>query len=200
MSDKGKRAIRSEVELLFFCLKMYNLYIFMMGVEVLRGVIENKRVEITQEQAENLLKIGKVAHVATVDADGYPYVIPFVYVYEGGDKLYLHIGNIHESHFWENLKHNNKISIEVSEMGELQPGKKYACQSALVYTSVVLFGRATRIEDESEKALFFDRLMVKYGKPEWTFERQGYPILPKIELFEIQIEKMTGKENKGMFH
>lgn len=171
-----------------------------MGVEYLRGLIENKRVEISTEAAQELLKIGKVAHVATVDEEGYPYVIPFVYVYEGGDKLYLHIGNIHQSHFWENLKKNNKVSIEVSEMGELQPGKKYACQSALVYTSVVLFGTAIRIEDESEKALFFDRLMVKYGKPEWTFEREGYPILPKIELFEIHIEKLTGKENRGMFH
>ncbi|UZN00495.1 pyridoxamine 5'-phosphate oxidase family protein [Lysinibacillus sp. MHQ-1] len=68
--------------------------------------------------------MGKVAYVATVDEEGYPYVILFVYVYEGNDKLYLHIGNILESHFWSNIKQNPKISIEVSEMGDLHPGKK----------------------------------------------------------------------------
>ena len=36
-------------------------------------------------------------------------------------------------------------------MGDLHPGKKYACQSALVYQSVVLFGHIERIEEESKK-------------------------------------------------
>jgi len=80
---------------------------------MMRGTIQNKRVEISQEDAQQYLKLGKVAHVATVDEEGFPYVIPFVYVYEGEDKLYLHIGNLRESHFWSNIKHNPKICIEV---------------------------------------------------------------------------------------
>jgi len=85
-------------------------------------------------------------------------------------------------------------------MGDLHPGKKYACQSALVYTSVVLFGKISRIESDEKKAWFFDRLLEKYGNPEWTFEKEGYPILPKIELFEVQIDKITGKLNEGLMH
>ena len=50
---------------------------------MMRGTIQNKRVEISQEDAQQYLKLGKVAHVATVDEEGFPYVIPFVYVYEG---------------------------------------------------------------------------------------------------------------------
>lgn len=111
----------------------------------MRGTIQNKRVEISQVEAQHFLKSGRVAHVATVDGEGFPYVIPFVYVYEGDDKL-------------------------------------------------------TRIEEESKKEWFFDALLEKYGNPEWTFEREGYPILPKIELFEVQIEKITGKINHGMYH
>lgn len=61
---------------------------------MIRGMIQNKRVEISNDEAQQFLKMGKVAHVATVDEEGYPYVIPFVYMYEGNDKLYLHIGNI----------------------------------------------------------------------------------------------------------
>ncbi len=103
-------------------------------------MIQNKWVEISHDEVLQFLKMGKVAHVATVDEEGYPYVIPFVYVYERNDKLYLHICNMRESHFWSNIKQNPKISIEVSEMGDLHPGKKYSYQSALVYQSVVLFG------------------------------------------------------------
>ncbi len=165
----------------------------------MRSAIQNKRVEISQEDAKNFLKMAKVAHVATVDSDGFPYVIPLVYLYEN-EKVYLHIGNIRESHFWENIKENPKVCIEVSEMGDLHPGKKYACQSALVYTSVVVFGTIRRIEEEKEKELFFDRLLEKYGDPSWTFERKGYPILPKIELFEVDIDRLTGKLNEGLIH
>ncbi|MFJ7734883.1 pyridoxamine 5'-phosphate oxidase family protein [Lysinibacillus sp. NPDC097287] len=166
----------------------------------MRGLIGNKRVEISKEEALQFLKTGQVAHVASVGEDGFPYVIPFVYVYEGEDKLYLHIGNIRESHFWTNIKSNSQISIEVSETGALHPGKKYACQSALVYTSVVLFGTVKHITDDSKKEWFFDRLLEKYGDPKWRFEKEGYPVLPKIELFEIQIEQVTGKHNEGLMH
>ncbi|EFI66584.1 hypothetical protein BFZC1_20443 [Lysinibacillus fusiformis ZC1] len=102
----------------------------------MRGTIQNKRVEISQEEAQQYLKLGKVAHVATVDEEGFPYVI----------------------------------------------------------------GHIVRIEEESKKEWFFDALLEKYGNPEWTFEREGYPIMPKIELFEVQIEKLTGKINHGMYH
>ena len=163
---------------------------------MMRGHIQNKRVEISEEEAKHFLKLAKVAHVATVDEEGFPYVIPLIYIFEE-DKVYLHIGNIHESHFWENIKKNPKVCIEVSEMGDLHPGKKYACQSALVYTSVVLFGKIHRIEADEKKSWFFDCLLEKYGDPNWSFEREGYPILPKIELFEVQIDKVTGKLNEG---
>ncbi|KYD20103.1 pyridoxamine 5'-phosphate oxidase family protein [Saccharococcus caldoxylosilyticus] len=165
----------------------------------MRGVIHNTKREISEERAYHFLKMGKIAHVATVGDDGYPYVIPFVYVYEQGNKLYIHTGNLRESHFRTNIDKNPHICIEVSEMGDLHPGKKYACQSALVYTSVVLFGTIRRIEDDAKKEWFFDRLLEKYGNPEWSFEK-GYPALSKTELFEIQIDKITGKLSEGLTH
>lgn len=165
----------------------------------MRGIIANEKRTMSDEQTIEFLKKAKVAHVATVDQDGYPYVIPLIYYFNGKDKVYLHTGNLRQSHFVENIKHNPKVSIEVSEMGDIHPGKKYACQSALVYASVVLFGQIKKIDDDAKKEWFFDRLLEKYGNPEWNFEK-GYPALPKIDLFEVQIEKMTGKLNKGFRH
>lgn len=166
----------------------------------MRGTIHNRKREVTEEEAYHFLKMAKVAHVATVGADGYPYVIPLVYVYEEGNKLYLHIGNLRESHFWTNVKQNKKVSIEVSEMGAVVPGKKHACHLALGYTSVVLFGTITHIEDVPKKEWFYDQLWKKYGDPNWVFEKEGYPALPATELFEVEIEKITGKYSDATSH
>lgn len=165
----------------------------------MRGIIANEKREISREDADLFLQQAQVAHVATVGEDGYPYVIPLVYIYEEG-KVYVHIGNIRDSHFWINIKRHPKVSVEVGEMGDVHLGKKYACQSALVYTSVVLFGQIKRIEEEAKKEWFFDRLLEKYGDPNWEFERDDYPALPKIELFEIEVETLTGKLNEGFRH
>lgn len=113
----------NEIYVLRLTFLFLSYYILMRGLTI-RDMIQNKRVEISKNEARQFWKMGKVAYVATVDEEGYPYVILFVYVYEG--KLYLHIGNILESHFWSNIKQNPKISIEVSEMGDLHPGKKYS--------------------------------------------------------------------------
>lgn len=166
----------------------------------MRGITNNKKREIEEKDAYEFLRQAKVAHVGTVDGEGYPYVIPFVFVYEEGNKLYLHIGNLRESHFWENVKQNPRVSIEVCEMGQVIPGKKYACQSALAYTSVVLFGKITHIEEVAKKEWFYDQLWKKYGDPNWKFEKEGYPALPKTELFEIEIEKITGKYSEALSH
>lgn len=166
----------------------------------MRGMIHNKKREIAADLAYDFLRKAKVAHVATVGEDGYPYVIPFVFVYEDGTKLYLHIGNLRESHFWENIKYNPRVCIEVCEMGEVVPGKKYACQSALGYISVVLFGKIRRIEDEQKKEWFYDCLWKKYGDPDWRFEKGRYPALPKTEVFEVEVENITGKFSDAKGH
>nr|WP_106781724.1 pyridoxamine 5'-phosphate oxidase family protein [Lysinibacillus timonensis] len=166
----------------------------------MKGIMNNKKRVLSQEETEHFLTKAKVAHVATVGEDGYPYVIPFVFVYEGDNKLYFHIGNLRESHIWSNIKHNNLVSIEISEMGQVVPGKKYACQSALAYTSVVIFGKITHIIDDMKKEWFYDQLWKKYGDPNWEFEKGGYPALPKTELFEVEIEKMTGKFSDALSH
>lgn len=166
----------------------------------MRGTIHNKKREVTEEEAYDFLKAAQVAHVATIGEDGYPYVIPFVFVYEEGTKLYLHIGNLRDSHFWENVKVNPKVSIEVCEMGDIVPGKKYACQSALGYTSVVVFGTIQHITEDAKKEWFYDCLWKKYGDPNWNFEKGGYPALPKTELFEVEIEKITGKYSNALGH
>jgi nitroimidazol reductase NimA-like FMN-containing flavoprotein (pyridoxamine 5'-phosphate oxidase superfamily) len=112
--------------------------------------------------------------------------------------LYLHTGD-HQGHFLTNLQYNPRICVEVADIGPLHRGKPYACNSALVYTSVVVFGPVRIREDRAKKSWFLDRLLAKYGEPEWTFE-PGYPLIDRIILYEQQMEIVTGKQSAGLYH
>ena len=149
-------------------------------------------------EAQAFLKQQHVVHVGTKDANGWPYVVPLVYVYEGGDLLYFHTGG-HRGHFESNIGHDARVCAEVSRIGAVRKGEAYACNSSLEYTSVIMFGTVRVIEDGKMKEWFFDRLLAKYGEPGWTF-KPGYPVLDQIVLYELEMEVLTGKNSHGLGH
>lgn len=163
-----------------------------------RGHMHRAKRQMTDEAARAFLRTQKVAHVGTVDGHGWPYVVPLIYIYEGGDKLYLHTGD-HEGHFLQNVRHDPRVCVEVDEMGPVHRGHPFACNSALVYTSVVAFGAVRIMEDRDLKIWFFDRVLEKYGEPDWTFV-PGYPHLDRIVLYEQRLELVTGKRSEGLSH
>ena len=164
----------------------------------LRGRMHRRQRLMPDEEARAFLRAQKVAHVATIDGEGWPYVIPLIYIYEGGDRLFVHTGN-HGGHFKRNIQRHPRACVEVSEMGPVHPGRTYACQSALVYSSVVTFGRVRLIDSLADKTWFFDRVLEKYGDAEWVF-KPGYPQIDRIVLYEQTIEIMTGKRSAGHSH
>ncbi len=165
----------------------------------LRGRMFRAKRQMPDAEAQEFLRGQMTAHVGTVDADGWPYVVPLVYIYESGDLLYLHTG-AHQGHFLTNLQRDPRICVEVSQIGPLHKGKRFACDSALVYTSVITFGAARILyHDREKKSWFLDRLLAKHGDPSWVFE-PGYPLLDQIILYEQKIEIMTGKQSFGLRH
>ena len=116
----------------------------------MRGHILRSKRLMPDSEAREFLSRQRIAHVGTVDGNGWPYVVPLVYIYEGGDSLYLHTGS-HQGHFLTNLQQNSRICVEVSDIGPLHNGKRFACDSALVYTSVVVFGTGTHSLSRSRK-------------------------------------------------
>ena len=171
------------------------------AVPDLRGCMYRERRLMPPQETTEFLRRQKVANVGTVDANGRPYVVPLVYIYEGGDLLYVHTGD-HQGHFLANVQNNPQICVEVSEIGDLHRGKPYACNSALVYTSVVAFGPVQILhgpQSRQRKQWFLDQLLAKYGQPDWTFE-PGYPLIDRIILYEQKMEVVTGKHSSGLYH
>ena len=164
-----------------------------------RGQMYRNKRQMPDAEAREFLRGRITANVDTVGWNGWPYVVPLVYIYEEGDLLYLHTG-AHQGHFLTNVQRDPRICVEVSEIGPLHKGKRFACDSALVYTSVITFGSVRILHNDREKkSWFLDRLLAKHGDASWTFE-PGYPLLDQIILYEQRIEIITGKHSAGLFH
>lgn len=90
----------------------------------------------------------------------------------------------------------------MQEPGAFERGKPWACNSALVYKSVIAYGKV-RVEDglavNEKKTWFFNRLLERLNEPQAEYE-PGYPMRDRIILFEVALEFVTGKNNVGLDH
>jgi uncharacterized protein len=131
--------------------------------------------------------------LATVGADGWPYVVPLLYVWMNGE-IWVHNTRA-RGHFRSNVDHETRVCFEVDDPGETFPYGRFECDSSIAYRSVVAFGRIRIVEDPARKKAFFDALMAKYGDPEWAERPKGfYPRLEQTTVYAIAVERMTGKE------
>lgn len=157
--------------------------------------------QMPEADARAFLREHAIANVGTSDVEGWPYVVPLMYVYEAGERLFLHTG-AHGGHFIANIRENPKICITVSDPGPLQQGSPSPCNSALVYKSAVVFG-TVRIYDEPDsnetKSWFFDELLKRLGDSRQNYSA-GYTMLDHIILYEVAMEILTGKVNVGLHH
>ena len=165
----------------------------------LRGNMFRSKRQIPDADARRFLGSQKTLHIGTVDEEGYPYVTPLAFIYEGTDELWFHTG-WHEGHLFHNLKHNPKLCVETSQIGALTPVVDgFACDSSLICGSVIAFGTAEVINDRDRKSWFFDKMVAKYSDPSLEF-KPGYPMIDRIILFRMAIDIITGKENPGLGH
>jgi uncharacterized protein len=139
------------------------------------------------------LERGFSGRLATIGADGYPYCLPLLYLMMDG-KLYVH-GTSAEGHLRANVEQNNRICFEMDEPGEIFAYGRSECDSTVAYRSIILFGRIHVATDSETKRRFCEALMAKYGKEEWDRPKGFFPRIDLITVYEITIERMTGKEN-----
>ncbi|PYY15686.1 MAG: hypothetical protein DMG61_04010 [Acidobacteria bacterium] len=167
----------------------------------MRGNMTRKDRQMSDADARAFLRIHAMASVGTSDETGWPYVVPLMYVYEEGDRCFLHTGG-RGGHFLSNIRRNPKICVTVSASGQMQQGSPSPCDSALVYQSAIVFG-TVRVCDgvdlEEKKTWFFDRLLDRLGDSRENYS-VGYTMLNRIILYEVAIEILTGKINVGLHH
>lgn len=143
-------------------------------------------------EAEELLANGFCGRMGTVGEDGYPYVVPLLYV-RMGDEIWVH-NTASRGHLRTNVDHDSRVCFEVDESGEVFPYGRFDCDTSVSYRSVIAFGRIRIVEDRDEKTRFCSELMHKYANTEWDRPKDFFPRLDEITVYAISVERMTGKK------
>ena len=157
-----------------------------------RGILRRADKIMSTEEIDRFLAHALCGRTATVGADGYPYVVPNLFLWRGGH-VYLHTARV-EGHFITNVRHSDRVSFEADEVGEVYPYGPVECDTTVSYSSVVIFGRIRIIDDEAEKVAFYEALMAKYAPPDsWGRVRGSFPRLALTVVYAITPEAVTGK-------
>lgn len=134
--------------------------------------------------------------LATTRADQ-PSMNPMHFVFDAAQPaLYVHTGK--RGRLNENLALNSKVCFCAAEMGRLLPGKR-AGEFSGEYASVIVFGRAEVVSDETEAGRALQALLDKYF-PEHEPTRDYEPItatdLSVTCVLRISIDAWSGKRNQ----
>lgn len=150
---------------------------------------EMRRKRQLLPQAESVAILEKMTNgiLALHGDEGYPYAVPVSYVYADG-KIYFH--SAMKGHKVDAIVRNEKVSFCVVEQDDIKPA-----EFTTYFRSVIVFGRACILTDETEKRAALNLLADKYspGEPDLSDEiAKGFGHLLMVR---IDIEHMTGKES-----
>lgn len=150
---------------------------------------------MSKKDSVALLRRALVGRIGTVDAKGMPYVVPMNFVYEhAARRVHLHLGK-QPGHLASNLKSSAKVCFEVDEPGALIATGGTACETDHVYESVICFGRARVVADESERVRIGRQFVRKYirGHMPGRSYKPDLLALPLVDFVTVEIDVMTGK-------
>ena len=150
----------------------------------------------SKEKIIEFLSSESTGRIASMDADGFPQIIPMNFVFIN-DVIYMHSHIRGEK--LENIKRNDKVGFEVDRNLEFLPSYFFdptdASLADTLYISVVMKGICQIIEDNEEKTLALNALMKKY-QPEGGYE----PMNPEMEVLnEVAVIKVTTQTMRGKY-
>lgn len=144
--------------------------------------------EIPQEAAKHLLKQSRRGVLAVNGDDGYPFAIPVNYFYDQEqDKIYFH--GAKSGHKVDALKKNDKVCFTVCGNEHFEPG-----DWAPYVQSTVVFGRCRLVEDAAATEARVRELGLKYYPGREEVEKEIAKAIKGVQLYEITIEHLTGKQ------
>lgn len=152
-----------------------------------------KKFQLTLEQIDGLLHRADTGRLATINENGYPYVIAMHFVYFN-NKIYMH--GLPKGQKIDNLKRNSKVCFEVDELfGLLTDNIENACDTEAEYNSVVIIGNASLIEDLDYKREVLNNLVEKYT-PQLIGKDLPDNMIKGTAVIEVEIVECTGKYHK----
>lgn len=150
------------------------------------------------DETTEILAEGSVAHVGFCN-DEQPFVIPFSYHFDVSepDKIYLH--GAPASRALLHIGAGAAVCISVTLLDGLVYSRT-ALYHSMNYRSVVVFGTARIISEESEKAMRLEQMVARYfagRKAGQDYEAPPSEHLSNTLLVEVKIEESSAKARRG---
>lgn len=145
---------------------------------------------LTDSEMDALLTRAQVGRLATLRADGSPYLVPVHFAWLDGT-IYLH--GLPKGEKVENLCRDPRVSFEVDEMqGLLDQNLTSPCATNTIYESVILFGTASLVEEPEEKKKALWAVVEKYT-PHLTHLEMPEKSITGTGVIAIRVQERTGK-------
>ncbi|MBT9776892.1 5-nitroimidazole antibiotic resistance protein [Clostridium sp. MCC353] len=152
-----------------------------------RGM-RRKNQELSYEDSVCVLNKGTSGILAVAGDGDYPYAVPLSYVYEDS-KIFFHSAKT--GHKLDAIGRNNKVSFCVIDQDKVVP-EEYTTY----FRSVIIFGTARILNEETEKRAALEKLAAKYSPDHEAGRLQEIDKLFKqVCMVEIAVDHMTGKES-----
>lgn len=143
-----------------------------------------------------MLQRAQTGVLATV-FESQPFVNTNLFVYDrAAHAIYLHTA--HKGRTRTNIQHEPRVCFSVSEMGRLLPAK-VALEFSVEYRSVVVFGRASIVEDEAEATTALQQLLDKYFshlQPRIDYRPPVPEELKRTTVLRVDIDSWSGKKKE----
>ena len=139
-----------------------------------------------------ILARARVLHLGLFDGE-YPYVVPMHYGFSLEDgKLTLYAHGAKEGRKLDLIRRDGRVFVEIDTDEELVPGST-ACAWGACYASVMGRGRASIVEDETEKCRALELLMKTQTGADFAFTPQA---AAAVTVLRIELEEYTAKARK----
>ena len=119
-------------------------------------------------ELEEIIKRCEVCHIAMVDQNNMPYILPFNFGYKD-DTIYLHSAPVGKK--IDILKNNPNVCVAFNTDHQLRwQSEKVACSWSMKYRSILAYGKVEFITDYDKKlTLSTDALkrFRKFGRKYW---------------------------------
>lgn len=143
-----------------------------------------------RSEMEEIIRKCQVCHIAMVDPEGLPYLLPFNFGYENGI-IYFHSSRMGKK--MEILTHNPNVCVEFSTDYLLRfQSEKVGCSYTMKYRSVLAYGKVEFNEDPEQKIQIMNIVMKNYASAEFTYNP---PSMNEISCWIVKIDKLEGKIN-----
>ncbi len=142
-----------------------------------------------KEEMAAVISRCKVCHLAMVDENGKPYLVPMNFGYEQG---YIYLHGAQQGRKMDILSKNPAVAVNFTTDHELQYQSEHvACSYSMKYRSVTVEGDIEFIEDRDQKIRALDIIMAQYSNREFKYND---PALREVSTYRVIIKEMTGRK------